>query len=273
MTTSGESGPLTLRAFSSGGGVQSSAALVLSKRGEIDFPLHLFANVGEKAENPETLIYAREVLMPYAAQHGIDFREVQWIDRTGKVRDLYDDLLTAKRSIDIPMRLASGAFGNRKCTARYKIEVVARWLRKAGATRENPAVLAIGISTDEIGRAKDGVPKQQPWTTRTNPLLTLGLSRIDCELIVASEGLPPAPKSSCWFCPFQGGDQWRARQRNQPDLFAKAEALEETLNERRVFLGRDRAGLANGNLPLAEAIHNPQLVLFEEFCDTGSCMT
>lgn len=271
--TSDESAPATLRAFSSGGGVQSSAALVLTKRGEIDFPLHLFANVGENAENPETLTYAREVLMPYAAEHGVDFREVQWIDRKGNVRDLYDDLLAAQRSIDIPMRLESGAFGNRKCTARYKIEVVARWLRKAGATRENPAVIGIGISTDEMQRAKDGVPKQQPWTTRTNPLLTLGLSRLDCELIVASEGLPPAPKSSCWFCPFQGAVQWRARKRNQPDLFAKAERLEEKLNERRVFLGRDKAGLASAHLPLAEAIDDPQLVLFEELCDTGSCMT
>lgn len=260
-----------LRAFSSGGGVQSTAVLVLSAQGIIDFPLHLFANVGANAENPDTIAYVRDFAKPYAALHGIQFIEVQWVDRTGRVRDLYDDLVRQEKDIPIPMRLASGAFANRKCTARYKIEVVARWLRQHGATRENPAVVGLGISTDEFSRAKTGVPKQQPWTTRTNPLLDLGLSRKDCLRVVADAGLPEPPKSSCWFCPFQGPEQWKARRRNQPGLFAKAEALEDTLNERRTALGKDRAGLASPTSSLASALDDGQLSMAD--CDGGWCMT
>ena len=43
---------MTLRVFAHGGGVQSTAALVLSAQGRIDFPVHLFANVGDGSENP-----------------------------------------------------------------------------------------------------------------------------------------------------------------------------------------------------------------------------
>src|SRR5947209_1941983 len=49
-----------LKVFSFGGGVQSTAALVLAARGEIDYQTFLFANVGGDSENPETLRYVRE---------------------------------------------------------------------------------------------------------------------------------------------------------------------------------------------------------------------
>ena len=49
-----------LRVFSYGGGVQSTAALVLAAQGKIDFPTFLFANVGDDSEHPATLRYVRE---------------------------------------------------------------------------------------------------------------------------------------------------------------------------------------------------------------------
>lgn len=42
-----------LRVFSYGGGVQSTAALVLAAQGRIDFPAFVFANVGEDSEHPD----------------------------------------------------------------------------------------------------------------------------------------------------------------------------------------------------------------------------
>jgi len=47
---------MSLRAISYGGGVQSTALVVLAAQGVIDFPLALFANVGEDAE-PDTIRY------------------------------------------------------------------------------------------------------------------------------------------------------------------------------------------------------------------------
>lgn len=54
------------KVFSSGGGVQSTAALVLSAQGKIDYPIHVFANVGNRAESRQTIGYVANVLVPYA---------------------------------------------------------------------------------------------------------------------------------------------------------------------------------------------------------------
>jgi len=52
---------MVLKAFSFGGGVQSTAALVLAAQGRIDYHTFLFCNVGEDSENPDTLTYVQEV--------------------------------------------------------------------------------------------------------------------------------------------------------------------------------------------------------------------
>lgn len=251
---------MTLCAFSHGGGVQSTACLVLAAAGRIPHRLHLFANVGDRAENPDTLAYIREHSVPFAAAHGIEFVEVRWVDRSGRERDLYDDLVEQRRSIGIPVRLEGGGFGTRQCTARRKIEVVARELRRRGATVEEPAVVGIGISTDELDRARTGVPKEQPWTVRSNPLLDLGLSRTAYARIVLDAGLPVPPKSSCSFCPFQGLEQWRRQRREHPDLWDRNVGLDAMLRHRHIELRGDPAGLASATLPLDQAVDD-QLTL------------
>lgn len=51
----------TLRVFSFGGGVQSTAALVLQAQGKIDFDMFVHANVGDDSEHPDTVAYMRDV--------------------------------------------------------------------------------------------------------------------------------------------------------------------------------------------------------------------
>lgn len=257
--------------YSSGGGKQSTAMLVLIATGHLPNAPMVMSNVGDRAERPAVLTYFAEVARPYAADHGIELVMRRWVDRTGRERDLYDDVMAATRTIDIPVRLASGAFGNRKCTERYKIDVVARDARARGATAEHPWAVAIGISTDEIQRAKVGIDKHHPWVTRVNPLLDLGLSRADCERVVADAGLPPAPKSACYFCPFQTTEQWRRLRSSEPEQWAQAVALEKRVNETRAELGRDWAGLASGTVPLEEAID--QQGALDDDCDGGWCWT
>src|SRR5947209_5246716 len=54
-----------IRVFSYGGGVQSTAALVLAAQGKIDYPTFLFCNVGADSENPETLTYVEQYAKLY----------------------------------------------------------------------------------------------------------------------------------------------------------------------------------------------------------------
>lgn len=259
--------------FSFGGGVQSTAVMVLAARGEIDFDTFVMADVGTDAENPATVAYVNDVAAPYAAAHGLTLEVIHRKWRGGRYRSLLGYMAEVRTSIPIPVHLAGGGPANRLCTIRWKIEPVERWQRERGATEARPARLGIGISVDELERARTA--SRFPTQTLAYPLLDLGIDRAGCARIVADAGLPPAPKSSCWFCPYQGTEQWRARRRNEPELFEAAVDLERRLGDRRVELGRDRAYLTRHKMPLDQAVDD-QLALFEDGpsgCTSGSCWT
>lgn len=266
-----------MRIVSYGGGVQSTALLVLAAQREIDFGTFLFANVGNDSEHPATLAYVREVAVPYAARAGLDVQELKRRRRDGATETLMQRLNRPDtRSIPIPVRMANGAPGRRNCTADFKIKVVGRWLREHGATAEEPAAVGIGISVDEIHRANRR--RREAHEVIEYPLLDLGLRRDDCERIIAEAGLPVPPKSSCFFCPFRTVGAWRHQRQHEPELFAQSVRLEETINRRRAALGRDAVYLTRYGIPLTEAIpdDSPREGDADEdegACDSGWCMT
>ena len=59
-----------LKIFSYGGGVQSTAALVLAAHNVIDYDTFVFANVGNDSEHPETLDYINSYAIPFVLDHG-----------------------------------------------------------------------------------------------------------------------------------------------------------------------------------------------------------
>lgn len=67
---------MTLRTISYGGGVQSTARVVLAALGEIDYRIALFSNVGDDSEHPATVTYVRDVATPWAAAHGVEMTSV-----------------------------------------------------------------------------------------------------------------------------------------------------------------------------------------------------
>jgi hypothetical protein len=262
--------------FAHGGGVQSTAALVLSAQGEIDFPVHLFANVGDDSESAGTLSYVHDVSMPFAAMHGIDLVELKKTKRDGSVETLLGRLTKeGSRSLPIPVRMPdTGAPGTRSCTTEFKLRVLWKWQKAHGASADSPATVGIGISTDEIERAHNG--KDMAWERRTYPLIDLGISRNQCHTIIAQAGLPTPPKSACWFCPFHRPQRWREMRRDDPATFEKAAQLEDLLNRRRVLLGRDAVYLTRFGKPIRDAIQPAQATLFDagpeiETCDEGVC--
>lgn len=248
-----------LRSVSYGAGVQSTALLALAALGEIDYPLFIFANVGDDSEDPASLAYYRDHAVPFAAKHGIELVEVSNKPKRGRfagqTETLYKRLTHPdSRSLGIPVRMSNGAPGTRSCTADFKIRPVARELKRRGATKETPALVAIGISVDEIQRAKPGIDPREPTQNRTYPLLDLGIHRKDCPAIIESVGLPVPGRSSCYFCPFHSPETWRVMRRLEPDLFAKSVALEQTLNDRRTKLGKDAVYFHAALAPLDRAV-------------------
>lgn len=274
---------MTLTSISYGGGVQSTAMLVLAAQGELGYKVDaaLFANVGEQAEHPATLAYIREVAQPYGEAHGIPVHELKRTTKDGKVRDLYEHLVNgteAGRQADvIPMRGESGAPMSRGCTRDYKVMVVGKWLKAHGANADNPATVCIGISTDEIQRVSN--KRASSYERPVYPLIDLGLNRLDCVNVILAAGLPVPPKSACFFCPFTRPSQWAEMRRDQPELFWKAADLEATMNNRRRATGVRPSYLTRFGKPLSEAIDEAQDMLpgftgaDMDTCDEGYCWT
>jgi hypothetical protein len=245
---------MAIRIFSFGGGVQSTAALVLAAQGVIDFPTFVFANVGEDSENPETLAYVEAHAKPFAAASGIELVEIRKEWRDGRDVTLLQSIHAGERSLSIPVRMSgSGAPGNRGCTGDFKIKPLAKFAKERGATGIDPAILGLGISLDEFQRMRND--SGFSWVQHEYPLIQLRLDRAACMALIERAGLPLPPKSSCWFCPMHNTAQWAEMRRRRPELFEQAAALEDTLNARRLMLGKD-----------------PVWMHFEDSCESGYCM-
>ena len=259
---------MTMRIFSYGGGVQSTAVLVLTAQGKLQYDEFLFADVGADSENPGTLKYYDEIAVPFAAEHGIKLTRVE-----NKI-SVYSECMRNNRRIIIPIYLSGGRPGDRACTVDKKIRRIASYIRKTYKLKEH--LVGLGISTDEIHRAKIGVSKVLGSVTQTNeyPLIDLRLSRHDCQRIIAEVGLPIPPKSSCWFCPFHRPGYWKEMRQNDPEHFMKAVEMEKFINIKRNVLGRDIVFLHPALRPLEQAV-DMQGNFFNELenCESGFCMT
>lgn len=271
---------MTIRSVSYGGGVQSTALLVLAAQRRINFPLFLMANVGDDSEHPATLEYVRGVAGPYAAEHGIELVVLNATRRDGSTKTLHAKLTApGSRSSSIPYRShKDGPPMSRSCTAEFKMAVIRKELRRRGARVETPAVVGIGISLDEIHRANR---KSQDHETIVYPLIGIGedtglkMRRGDCAQTIRDAGLPVPPKSSCYFCPFHSLDTWADMRRDEPELFDRAADLESHLDTRSRSNGTGPVYLTRLGIPLRDAIDTGQelLPLGDDGCESGWCMT
>jgi hypothetical protein len=265
---------MTLRTFSYGGGVQSTAALVLAAERRIDFPIFLFCNVGDDSEHPATLAYVANVAKPYAAAHGIELYELRHMRKDGEEETLYKKLTRPNsRSTGIPIRLEdSGAPSVRSCTVQFKIRRMGVWQRRHGATRAAPAITGLGISLDEFQRMR--TTSSIETQTLTYPLIDMRLTRQDCMNIITRAGLAVPPKSSCWFCPFHRIPAWQKLKRETPELFDRAVALEKTLSERSEGLGNGKLFMLRKMIPLDRGVADQSdMFADDDNCESGFCMT
>ena len=235
------------RIFSSGWGTQSVAVMALQAQGKLKTPYDAFvwANVGDDSENPDTIKYYKDVVIPFAAKHGIMLVERQKL-RFGQPDTVYQATLRDNKSIPIPIVFPDRGFGNRTCTSDFKINVVHKYAVETGHSH---IVMGIGFSTDERQRMMkrwqgwhDSVWTRDKkgnwhhgkhigfWQLYEFPLLDLGLSRMACTNIIELAGLPPAPKSACWFCPFTGRAVWVDRKAQQDPVFEQSVAFESAVN-------------------------------------------
>lgn len=270
-----------VRVFSYGGGVQSNAVLALQALGKLTVPydVFVFANVGADSENPDTLEYVESVAKPFAERHGIKFLEIHKTRRDGTQETLADRIFADNRTVPIPAYMSGGAPGNRSCTTDFKIRVIDRWIKQSKFTH---AVIGLGISIDEFQRMRgeewhdmNGKKKLGFMKRREHPLIDLRMNRKDCKALILDAGLPVPPKSSCFFCPFRKRSEWVELKRDQPELFEKAVAIEQAINDKRNSMGKDRLYLHPSLRPLAETVADQPLLFSADemdMCESGYCM-
>jgi hypothetical protein len=281
---------VTLRTISYGGGVQSTALVILAAQrderlaeimgGQVDAAI--MANVGDDSEHPDAIRWVRDVVKPWTDQHRFQLFEVARTRRDGTPYPtlLQDVLREDTRSVNIPARMANGSPGNRNCTSEWKIKQIAKWHKAHGATADDPAIVAVGISTDEIQRVT--TRRRNPHEQVVYPLIELGMDRSACQRLNVETFGAPAPKSSCWFCPFHKPQRFAEMRRDEPELFAQAVELERAINRKRARIGKDEVFLTRFAKPLDVAISEAQTPLFtddtwsdpgEAGCDSGACFT
>lgn len=242
---------------------------LMSSTGYIDRADHaIFADPGR--EKPRTYELVDWLQDWQQANDGIPFHYVQ--------STLYDDLMnqensTGQRLASIPaFTKGGGGMLRRQCTREYKIDVVHRKIRELHGLKPRqwmkPTEIWLGISTDEITRAKEN-PKAR--LTNVYPLLDLNFSRSDCRNWLRENGFPIPPKSACVFCPYQGNAEWRDLKENDPEEFQIAVEVDRQIRDSSKQGVKEPIYLHRSCQPLDEVdFDSDQIDLFDAEC-TGHC--
>lgn len=208
-----------IEVLSYGGGVQSTALILMAIDGVIDPPdLVIFADTGSELPSTYATVEAVHALCDL---HEIRFEIVKC--RFGDTTDLpgshplHEWYLHYGR---LPM------VGQPRCTFNFKIYPVRRFI-KTLVDQSMPKPWAnswLGITTDEAHRARES---EILWCDSTYPLLDLQMSRTACAEYI-SKHYPEldVSKSGCFCCPYQSAKKWIKLKVEHPDLFDISRSME-----------------------------------------------
>lgn len=207
-----------------GGGINSTAMLVGMVERGIRPDAILFADTG--GEHPRTYEFVKAV-DAYCVANGLPSITVVQYQAKRKGSVVWTSL---EQECLEQGNLPSLAYGFHKCAAKWKarpqFEWLAAWeLGQATVAAGQLVCMAIGFHSDEARRRKDHI--QNPGTVKVYPLIEWGWRQVDCVAAIARAGLPTPAKSACFFCPATTKHQVRRLAKEEPNLFARAVAIEQ----------------------------------------------
>jgi hypothetical protein len=188
-----------IRSISFGAGKQSTALLLMALEGSIDADCAIFADTQDE---PVAVYRHLWQMAERCATAGFPL----YVTTAGR---LSDEVAKPGTFISVPVfgrnQQGEDAQLRRQCSYQFKLRPMRAFMKRRLAPGQTLEFL-IGISTDEIGRAK---PSGRKWVTNLYPLLIdKRMSRYDCVRYCAERGVYP-PRSACVFCPFRTDDEWR----------------------------------------------------------------
>jgi hypothetical protein len=266
------------RVLSLGAGVQSTTLLLLSAKGELPkLDAAIFADTGW--EPKAVYEHLNRVEEEIAKPAGIPIYRVSYKN----IRD--EELSPDKKFAQIPYYVmredGKKRMGIRQCTYNFKIKPVLNQIRLIlGAEEKNNGQAGrlpwgvsleqwIGISTDEVQRAKDSKVK---YIKNSFPLLDIGWSRKNRIEYLSKNGFGSTPKSACIGCPFHGNKEWKFLRDNSPEEFQDAVDFDNSLRSSQLpHLAKVKAYLHTSYEPLESA--NLDKVSKKDFNDEQDLFT
>jgi len=221
----------TIRVLSLGAGVQSSVLAYMYEEGFLENP-------------PDFAVFADTQREPDAVYEY--FKEVKKrITKFPIYLTTKGDLGKAPFKVPFFLKKEEGGVGMgwRQCTTDYKIRAVHQEVRNQLGLEKRKrwthhVEMLLGISTDEKERCRLARDK---WQTNIFPLIEIGFSREDCLQYLKDKGLPMAPKSSCYFCPYRNDKAWKQMKEQSPEDFKKACDYDKYLRSEEVLtMGKNK---------------------------------
>jgi len=220
-----------LRILSLGAGVQSSTLLMKIYNGEIaPVDYAIFADTGNEPQE----VYDWFEFLKEKVKDKIKIIIVKNERNTGNIAE---DLLTEVGFFaSIPVytknkETEKKGITLRTCTDRYKIRPIQEKVREileVGSLRGKVVEIVMGISSDEIQRAKYPPNK---WQVNCYPLVENNISRHQCLEYFGKLGMPQLPRSACIICPYHNQQEWRKLKNESPNEFEYAVNFDKKLRE------------------------------------------
>jgi hypothetical protein len=247
-----------LKIISLGAGVQSTTLALLAHHREIEPPDYaVFSDTGWE---PEAVYKHLDWLESY-----LNFPVVR-VSAGNLKKNLLDD---TREFVAVPFFTSNGGMGRRQCTYEYKIRPLQKFC-KPHASKGNPVISEIGISTDEWTRMK---PSRVKYIENTWPLIDLNMSRNNCKDWLKDKGYIVPPKSSCLGCPFHNDELWRDIKIDSPEEFEETCKVDDAIRDMpkfkyQQFMHRSCKPLRDVDLRTMEEMG--QLNFFDDECE-GMC--
>lgn len=204
-----------LQVLALGGGVQSTAMLLMVRDGKLPRPdIVIHSDTGSEMPYTEEVIdFCRDI----CNEIGLRFEIVT--SHRGALHEDYIRLQT------LPV------VGVRSCTVNFKVLPQRRLIRTIVGNGKGKLLAEswLGITTDERRRRVDS---DVQWIGNKFPLLDqVPTSRRECNEILKKEGIE-VKKSGCFCCPYQGVKGFIKLKREFPKLFEICLEMESQYHER-----------------------------------------
>lgn len=213
-------------------------------------------------EWPETYTWLYDSFVPFLKEQGLKFTIIYPSKKLNRSTEVTNNIYEYYRKGAIIPPATMGS-----CSVIFKVEPIAKHVVATyGSDSSTWPTMLIGYEANEAHRFAD--PKRaknhDPRAHNRYPLVEAGLTREDCERLIAAAGLPVPPKSACWFCTKGCMADWRKLQTTHVDLFAEVIAWEEEVQEAR----RVRKAAKGEEFTPFPFISNKKGKTVKEVCDT-----